>query len=192
MTEKHGHQHHGKSSRDILSAEVILKAANIKNGDKFLDAGCGDGYVSIEASDKVGSDGKVFAVDVYPDSIDIVKNEIQKRNLKNIEAIVVDITKKLPLNENSIDLALMSNVLHGFVDGGEVDQVMSNIVNVLKPGGIFAVVEFRKIESSRGPPFHVRISPEEVGNILKNYEFEVVDSQEIGEYHYMVKGVLKK
>ena len=45
---------------------------------------------------------------------------------------------------NSIDLALMSNVLHGFVDGGEVDQVMSNIVNVLKPGGIFAVVEFRK------------------------------------------------
>ena len=38
----------------------------------------------------------------------------------------------------------------------------------------------------------LRISPEEVGNILKNYEFEVVDSHEIGEYHYMVKGVLKK
>ncbi len=192
MIEKHGHQHHGKSSSDILSAEVILKAADIKNGDKFLDAGCGDGYVSIEASDRVGSDGEVFAVDVYPDSIDIVKNEIKKRNIKNIQPIVADITNELPLNDNSIDLALMANVLHGFVDGGEVDQVMSNMVNVLKPGGIFAVVEFRKVESSRGPPFHVRISPEEVGNILKNYEFEVVDSHEIGEYHYMVKGLLKK
>ena len=192
MTEKHGHQHHGKSSRDILGAEVILKAADIKKGDKFLDAGCGDGHVSIEASDEVGIDGKVFAVDVYPDSIDIVKNEIKKRNLKNIEAIVVDITQKLPLNEDSIDIALMSNVLHGFVDGGEVDPVMSNLVNVLKPGGIFAVVEFRKIESSRGSPFNVRISPEEVGNILKNYGFEVFDSYEMGEYHYMVKGLLKK
>ncbi len=192
MTEKHGHQHHGKSSRDILSAEVILKAADINKGDIFLDAGCGDGYVSIEASDRVGSDGKVFAVDVYPDSIDIVKNEINKRNLKNIEAIVADITQELPLKDNSINLALMSNVLHGFVDGGEVDQVMSNIVKVLKPKGIFVVVEFRKIEGSRGPPFHVRISPEEVSDILQNYGFEVVDSYEIGEYHYMVKGVLKK
>ena len=86
----------------------------------------------LKLLDKVGSDGKVFAVDVYPDSIDIVKNEIKKRNIKNIEAIVADITKKLPLNENSIDLALMANVLHGFVDGGEVDQVMSNIVKGFK------------------------------------------------------------
>ncbi len=86
----------------------------------------------------------------------------------------------------------MANVLHGFVDGDEVDQVMKNIVKVLKPGGIFAVVEFSKVESSRGPPFNVRISPEEVGNILKKYGFEVVDSHEIGEYHYMVKGLLKK
>jgi ubiquinone/menaquinone biosynthesis C-methylase UbiE len=192
MNDKHGHQHHGKSSRDILRAEVILKAADIKNGDKFLDAGCGDGYVSIEASDIVGSDGEVFAVDAYPDSIDIVKNEIKKRNIKNIQPIVADITNELPLNDNSIDLALMANVLHGFVDGGEVDQVMSNMVNVLKPGGIFAVVEFRKVESNRGPPFHVRISPEEVSNILKNYKFDVINSCEIGEYHYMVKGLLKK
>ncbi|MDD3984558.1 MAG: class I SAM-dependent methyltransferase [Methanobacterium sp.] len=191
MVGKHGHQHHGKSSKDILSGDLVLEAANIKNGDKFLDAGCGDGHVSIDASYKVGKDGKVFAIDIYPDSIEILKNEIKNRNIKNIKPLVADITEELPLEDNSIDLALMANVLHGFVHSGEVDQ-MSNIVKVLKPGGIFAVAEFRKAESSRGPPIHIRISPEEVGDILKKYHFEVVDSYEIGEYHYIVRGLLNK
>lgn len=192
MVDKHGHKHHGKSSKDILSGDLVLEAANIKNGDKFLDAGCGDGHVSIDASYKVGSDGKVFAIDIYPDSIEILKNEIKKRNIKNIKPLVADITEKLPIEDNLIDLALMANVLHGFVRSGEVDQVMSNIVNVLKPGGIFAVVEFRKAESSRGPPINIRVSPEDVGDILKKYQFEVVDSYEIGELHYIVRGLLKK
>ena len=66
---------------------------------------------------------------------------------------------------------------------------MKNILKVLKTGGIFTVVEFRKVESNRGPPFNVRLSPEEVSEILKKYGFDVVDSQEIGEYHYFVKAV---
>ncbi len=62
---------------------------------------------------------------------------------------------------------------------------------MLKPGGIFAVVEFRKLESSKGPPFNVRISPEDVSIILKDYGFDIIDNHEIGEYHYIVKGVKK-
>ena len=55
MTEKHGHEHHGKTSRDILSAEEVLEATGLKKGDVFLDAGCGDGFISIEASNRVGN-----------------------------------------------------------------------------------------------------------------------------------------
>lgn len=190
MTGKH--IHHGKSSRDILDANEILKAAGLKNSDVFLDAGCGDGYISIEASSIVGEHGKVYALDVYPESIETVKKEIKDRKLDNVEAAVSDITKSIPLEEDSVDVALMSNVLHGFVEGGEVDRVMNNIVKVLKPDGIFAVVEFRKIESSRGPPFNVRITPEEVAEILEEYGFGIDDSHEIGELHYIVKGVKKQ
>ena len=69
---------------------------------------------------------------------------------------------------------------------------MSNIVEVLKPGGVLAVVEFRKLDGIKGPPFNIRISPEEVSIILKDYGFEITDKHEIGEYHYIVKGVKKK
>ena len=189
MTEKHGHIHHGKTSRDILSAGEVLKATGLKMGDIFLDAGSGDGYISIEASNIVGDNGKIYAMDVYPESIETVKKEIKDRNLDNIEAVVADITKTIPLDENSTDSILMANVLHGFVEGGEVDDIMANIVKVLKSGGVFTVVEFRKVESSRGPPFNVRISTGDVSSILNNYGFDIEDNYEIGKYHYIVRGV---
>jgi ubiquinone/menaquinone biosynthesis C-methylase UbiE len=189
MTEKHGHKHHGKTSRDILSAKEVLVATGLKKSDVFLDAGCGDGFISIEASHKVGNQGKIYALDVYPESIEIVKKEIKDKNLKNIDAILADITDTIPLNDDSIDIVIMANVLHGFVDSGEVDEVMNNIIRVLKQDGVFAVVEFRKDESIRGPPFNVRISSEDVSKILNVYGFDVVDSYEIGTYHYIVKGI---
>ena len=116
MTEKH--VHHGRSSKDILSAGEVLKATGLKMGDKFLDAGSGDGYISIEASNIVGDSGKIFALDVYPESIEILKKDIEKRDLNNIEPIVADIIDTIPLEENSIDNVLLANVLHGFIEGG--------------------------------------------------------------------------
>lgn len=76
MTEKHGHMHQGKSTQDILNAEEVLKNSDIKSGDVFLDAGCGDGCISIEASKLVGNQGMVYALDVYPEFIETVKTKI--------------------------------------------------------------------------------------------------------------------
>lgn len=188
MTEKHGHKHHGKTSKDILGAEEVLNVVNLRSGDKFLDAGCGDGYISIAASKIVGSDGKIFALDVYPESINNLKQDIENRKLTNIEAILSDITQSIPLNEAAVDSVLMANVLHGFVEEDDVEPVIKNIFKVLKRGGIFSVVEFRKIQTERGPPFDVRLNPSDVSEILQKYGFDVVDSVEIGKYHYIVKG----
>jgi len=192
MIEKHGHVHHSRSSKDILSAMEVLEAVGLEIGDIFLDAGCGDGYISIAASNLVGDQGKIYALDVYPKSIETVKKEIEDKKLDNTDAILADISKNIPLDLDSIDIVLMANVLHGFVADEEVEKVMSNIVEVLKPGGVLAVVEFRKLDGIKGPPFNIRISPEEVSIILKDYGFEITDKHEIGEYHYIVKGVKKK
>ena len=191
MTEKHGHMHHGKTSKNILSAGEVLKATELKLGNSFLDAGCGDGYISLEASSIVGDKGSVYALDVYPESIETVKKEIKTRNLGNMEAILADITKIIPLNTEIIDVVLMANVLHGFVAEREVEEVMNNISRVLKPGGVFAVVEFKKIEGNIGPPYDVKVSPEDVSNILLEHGFDISDTQLVGKYHYIVNGIKK-
>ena len=191
MTEKHGHMHHGKTSKNILSAGEVLKDTELKLGDNFLDAGCGDGYISLEASSIVGDKGSVYALDVYPESIETVKKEIKTRNLGNMEAILADITEIIPLDTEIIDVVLMANVLHGFVAEREVEEVMNNISRVLKPGGVFAVVEFRKVEDNIGPPYDVKVSPEDVSNILLENGFDISDTQLVGKYHYIVNGVKK-
>lgn len=190
--KKHGHVHHGKTTRDILSAERVLTTAGLKSGDIFLDAGSGDGFISFAASAVVGENGKVYAMDVYPDSVVNIKKETEEKGIKNLDVAVTDLTDKIPLDDDSIDICVMANVMHGFVENDEVEAVMKEIGRVIKQDGVFAVVEFKKIEGSRGPPFDIKLAPQDVEDILTQYSFEPVSASEVGPYHHLVKGINKK
>lgn len=185
--EKSGkHFHHGRSSKEILDPNRVLNAVGLKKGDTFLDAGSGDGYMSLAASRILGEEGKVYAVDIWEESINTFKEQIEKESIRNIEAAVADITQKIPVDDESIDILYMGNVLHGFVENDEVEPVMKEIQRVIKQGGSFAVVEFKKIENSPGPPLHVRITPEDVEEIVKDYGFIVKEIEDVGTYHYAI------
>ncbi|MEL7669922.1 methyltransferase domain-containing protein [Methanobacterium sp.] len=184
MAESEKHFHHGRSSKEILDSNRVLSTVGLKKGDTFLDAGCGDGYMSLTASKIVGNEGKIIAVDVWEESINAFKEKIESNNIKNIDAEVANITQKIPVDDESIDILYMGNVLHGFVENNEVETVMKEIQRVIKKGGSFAVVEFKKEESTHGPPLHVRITPEDIEEIVKNYGFAVNKVEEVGTYHY--------
>ncbi len=186
MAESEKHFHHGRSSKEILDSNRVLSTIELKKGDTFLDAGCGDGYISLAASKIVGEEGKVYAVDVWEESINAFKEKIESENIKNIEAEVADITQKIPVDDESIDILYMGNVLHGFIENNEVETVMKEIKRAIKQGGSFSVVEFKKEESTHGPPLHVRITPEEVEEVVKNYGFTVKKVEEVGIYHYAI------
>lgn len=186
MAESGKHFHHGRSSKEILDSSRVLSAIGLKKGDTFLDAGCGDGYMSLTASQIVGEEGKVYALDVWEESINAFKEKIENNNIKNIEASVADITQKIPVEDENIDILYMGNVLHGFVENDEVENVMKEIQRVIKQGGLFAVVEFKKEESAHGPPLHVRITPDDVKEIVENYGFTVKEVKDVGTYHYAV------
>jgi ubiquinone/menaquinone biosynthesis C-methylase UbiE len=186
MAESEKHFHHGRSSKEILDSNRVLSTVGLKKGDTFLDAGCGDGYMSIAASKIVSNEGKIISVDIWEESINAFKEKIESENIKNIDAEVANITQKIPVDDESIDILYMGNVLHGFVENNEVEAVMKEIHRVIKKGGSFAVVEFKKEESTHGPPLHVRITPEDVEEIVKNYGFSVKKVEEVGTYHYAI------
>ncbi|NYB51951.1 MAG: class I SAM-dependent methyltransferase [Methanobacteriaceae archaeon] len=191
-TEKHGHKHHGKSSRDILDPKRVLTAIGLKEGQNFMDAGCGDGFISIEASNMVKARGKVYAVDAYEPSLDGLRREIEEFQISNIEVILADMTLNIPLEDSIVDICVMANVLHGFASEGTLEPVLNEIKRVIKPGGTFAVVEFNKVEGPPGPPYNVRLSPESVEQILEKHGFVIRGTQEVGRYHYLVESVKMK
>lgn len=184
-TEKR-HEHHGRSSKGFLDAGKVLRYIGINEGDRFLDLGCGDGYFSIAASQFVGKGGVVYAFDVDDEAISQLRKEIANGKLTNIEASVVDITGKLPLADESISLAFMSNVLHGLVENGESEGTLREIARVTARNGRLAVVEFKKQESPMGPPLSIRLSPDDVESLGRKYGFSSESVQEVGPYHYAV------
>jgi len=188
-TEKK-HEHHGKSSKGLLDSGKIMRYIGIKESDRFLDLGSGEGYFSIAASQSVGKNGMVYAFDVDEESIARLRKEITERKLDNIEASVIDITKKLPLADESISLVFMSNVLHGLVANGEADSTLMEIARVVGYNGRLAIVEFKKQESPMGPPLSIRLNPEDVETLARRYGFSKESMQEIGQYHYAI--ILRK
>jgi len=190
-TEKHGHQHHGKSTRDILDPTRVLGAIGLDEGQIFMDAGCGDGFISLAASEIVKEKGKVYALDAYQPSLDGLRSEINELDIGNMELILADMTIAIPLEDNLVEVCAMANVLHGFASEGTLEPVLSEIRRVLKPGGTFAVVEFIKADGPPGPPYDVRLTPEDVEKILEGNGFTIGGTAEVGKYHYLVKSFKK-
>jgi len=203
------HYHSGRCSKGRLNAHRTLRAIGIRPGDVVLDAGAGFGFLSAAAAPLVGDGGKVYAVDIYEEGMAALRAEAQQKGLRNVEAIVADITKRTPLADASVDVCVMLNVLHGFVANGETGKAVSEIARVVKPGGTFAVVEFRKASSrdfilrrvaravkrrlsrvsrrfAGGPPQTVRLSAEEIVAAVTPHGFRRVRTAHVGLRHTMV------
>ena len=185
--EKSGkHIHHGRSSKEIIDSSRVLKAIELKEGDILLDAGSGDGYMSLAASEVVGEKGEVYSVDIYEESMNILIKEIEIKNIRNIMPIIADISKKLPIKDGTVDICYMANVLHGFVENGNVDRVMREVKRIIRPKGIFAIVEFKKVPNTPGPPMNVRITPKIITKIVEKHSMTFKKVEEVGDYHYAV------
>jgi ubiquinone/menaquinone biosynthesis C-methylase UbiE len=179
------HQHKGRSSIGFLDTGMILSGIGLKAGDSFLDDGCGDGHFSIAASEIVRVQGKVYAIDIDEEAIAILRGEISKRGITNIEAIVAD-AGHIPVPDETVDVAFMANMLHGLAANGEADSAMKEIARVTKAGGRFSVVEFRKTQSPMGPPASIRLDPEEVEKLAGKYGFMKQRLSEAGQYSHML------
>jgi ubiquinone/menaquinone biosynthesis C-methylase UbiE len=76
-------------------------------------------------------------------------------------------------------------VLHDLV-ADRVDQpALKEIVRVMKKEGTLAIVEFLKKEGPPGPPKPVRLSPEEVDQMLAVHGFQQKRCAEIGPDNYL-------
>ncbi len=124
----------------------LMAALKLKPGDVVADIGAGSGYFTFRLADQVGPQGKVYAVDIQPEMLDIIRKRMKERQVTHVVPVLGEITDpKLP--PNSVDLMLMVDVYHEFSHPWEMT---TNMVRALKPGGRLVFVEYR-LEDPRVP-----------------------------------------
>ncbi|VVB87206.1 Putative arsenite methyltransferase [uncultured archaeon] len=120
--------------RDFFSPRKnILKEAGIKPGFRVLDYGCGPGSYITAASELVGGSGKVYALDIHPLAIRMVRDIVSKNKLTNVETILSDCNTGLP--DNSMDVVLLYDTFH---DLSDPNGVLQELHRVLKPDGLLS------------------------------------------------------
>ena len=175
----------GKSSFDLIDFPALLSALDLSGDIVFLDVACGVGNYAIEIARQITASGQVYAFDLWEQGIVKLKLKAGSLGLDNIHAQVCDVSQKIPLDDQCVDICLMATVLHDLVEDGTDQGALAEIVRVLKPGGQLAVVEFKKIPGPPGPPEKVRLSLEELLRILEPVGLRCLETVELGEVVYL-------
>ncbi|MSO22992.1 MAG: methyltransferase domain-containing protein [Acidobacteria bacterium] len=143
--------------------EKALDALKIKPGMTVADVGAGNGYFTLRLARRVKDTGRVFAVDVQPAMLDLLKKNRDRAGLKNIDLVLGTETDAY-LPPTAVDLALLVDVYHEFQ---QPEEMIAAVRASLKPDGVLVLVEYRGEDPS------VPIKPEHkmtVGQVLREIE----------------------
>lgn len=117
----------------------LLKALDIKPGQTVCDLGCGNGFYTLQLAGQVGPKGKVWAVDIQQEMLDLLVERAESRGVPNIQPMLGSaISPRLPKGE--LDLVLIVDVYHEF---SHPEQMLKAIRASLGPKGRVALAEYR-------------------------------------------------
>jgi SAM-dependent methyltransferase len=122
----------------------LLDVLKLHAGDAVADVGAGSGYFTFRMLERVGPTGSVYAVDIQPEMLAIIRERARKLKAKNVRLVQGTIADpRLP--KESVDLILLVDVYHEFSHPWEMTEKM---VRALKPDGRLVLVEFRMEDPS--------------------------------------------
>lgn len=173
----------------FLDPKALLAEIGIGWGSIVADFGCGSGYFSIALAEVVGSDGKVFALDILKSSLESVESRAKILGLANVVSQRVNLEKDggSKLNPESLDWVIMKDMLF---QNQDKRTILREAYRVIKPGGRMLVVEWRAENRGVGPEAGIRVSEDEIQKLGEAEKFSLEKRMNAGDYHYAL--VFKK
>lgn len=165
----------------------VLGAVGVKPGMDVVDLCCGDGWFTFPLS-KIARN--VFAIDIDRKLLEAARVRFDERggapNVSLIEADAYDLSKHVPAN---VDHVFLANAFHGVPDRPRMAKAVANI---LKPGGLFAIVswyarpreETTVLGEPRGPATELRMTPQQTIEAVRAGGLTFRNQVDVSPYHY--------
>jgi len=125
---------------DEEEPDRAIAALKIAKGSTVADIGAGSGYMTVKLADRVGTAGRVYANDIQPQMLELLRRKVESRHLQNVTLVQGDIDDpKLPAA--AMDLELLVDVYHEF---SQPQAMLRHLRDALKPTGRLVLLEYRK------------------------------------------------
>ena len=168
----------GVNRDDWQQPQRVIAALKIQPGAIVADLGSGGGYFTFRLAEAAGPTGKVYAVDVDQDMVDLIKKSAKEKTAGNIEAVLAKPDNPM-LPKPGADLIFTSNTYH------HIDHRVAYFANLrqyLRPGGSIAIIDFDRRAWLEGllrhytPSEFIKREMEQAGYALQQ-EYDFLDRQ---------------
>lgn len=166
----------------FLSPQKIIDDIGIVDGGMSIaDFGCGHGYFSLLLAKRVGSDGKIFALDVVPEALKAIESRMKLEGIQNIEMKRCNLEKEKGsgLLDASCDVVWLANLLFQTEDD---EVVIKEVKRVLKQKGIAVFIDWRP-GVPLGPQGK-RVKPEKIKILFESNGFLFERDFPTDNYHF--------
>lgn len=174
--------------------EQVLGQLGIAAGQSVVDLCCGDGHFTVPLCRLVGAGGRVYGVDMDTVLLSLAQARMDQEDPDLAVGSVcrwidADARQFDQLIRENVDVVLIANTFHGVPDKAEL---AASVARALKPDGRFVLINWHArpqeettvLGQPRGPKTEMRISPEQVAEILSPAGFDLESIVELPPYHY--------
>jgi precorrin-6B methylase 2 len=120
-----------------LRISEVFSLAGIIPGAKVADIGAGEGWLAVRLARAVGPSGRIYAVDVAPRALQVLRERVREEGLNNVE-VVEGAMDDPRLARDSLDAVITLRAYH---EMSAYDAILRHIRESLKPTGRLVLVE---------------------------------------------------
>jgi len=114
-----------------VGCSAPLHYAAAKDGETIVDLGSGAGIDVFLSANKVGGSGKVMGIDMTDEMLEKGRRNAKENGYTNVEFRKGDIEKRIPVDDNSVDLVISNCVIN--LTTNKVDT-FKEVHRILKQG----------------------------------------------------------
>ena len=118
--------------------DLLVQQLPLTGQSRVADIGAGTGYFTFPVAKRV-PEGKVFAVDIQQEMLDIIDHRKTSQGVSNVETVLGTV-EQINLPASSVDLVFIVDAYHEFSHPYEMGR---SIFDALKPGGQLVLIEYR-------------------------------------------------
>lgn len=168
---------------NFTSPEKNLKQLGVHEGMTVVDLGAGAGAYTIILAERVGENGRVYAVEVQKEFLINIKDRAIAKGFKNVEVIWGDIERLggTKIKEEIADAAVMSNVLFQAEDKL---GLLREAKRILKIGGKLLLIDWKDSFNNLGPAKDAVIPATVAREMCEQEGFVLKNEFDAGEHHY--------